>query len=292
MTNENDFKRRYEKTNDESLEKIGKIQKMEKSLVRGYVYGVDHDCVTSRFFSRDGLVELEQFNLGMLMFRLDTGCESPRHVIISLFFIAMIVDNVSVATKTVLRSIYSSSATTAAMGWLRTAQTRFHKILHPLGFTNSVAPGATCLLTCVMKGHAYNLLKTEVYPLLVPKEIYYEIGDETVGEIRYVYFVTTYNYNNGCDGKPSVFVVVTHIRHRETLVNILRHKFRVSRFYYLNTQISQARFVTGCVGSIRRIGWYSVQEAKIGTLSYKSVQIPVVRLERFYVDISPACEFV
>uniref|UniRef100_A0AAU7E145 Capsid triplex subunit 1 n=1 Tax=Lemniscomys rat herpesvirus TaxID=3141920 RepID=A0AAU7E145_9VIRU len=269
------------------------MQRSGKSLIRGYLYGVDHDCVTARFFSRDGLIELEQTNLGMLMFRLDTGGESPRSVVVSLFFIAMVADNTSTTTRTMLRSIYSSTVTSAAVGWLRSGHDRWHKILHPLGFTSSVSSGATCLLTCVMRGHAYNLLKSEVYPLVVPKELYLEVdAGETGSETRYVYLLTTYSYHDGRESRPSVFVVVSHIGHGETLVNILRHKFRVSRFYYLNTQVSRARSLAGCVGCVRRIGWYSAPETKIGTVSYKTAQLTVVRLERFYIDIGSACEFV
>lgn len=270
--------------------KVSKMRKLERSIVRGYVYGADHAAVTARFFVRESLMEIEQKNLGVLMFRLDTGIEMPRTVLISVFFLSMVAENVSAAVKNTLRVAYGTEGE-AVLSWLRAGAQRLHKIVHPLGCTNSITAGATCLITCAMKGHSYNLLKTEIYPLTVPKEMYLDLDGESQDDIKYAYFVITYDYNNDRRGHPSVFVVVTRTTHRQTLLNGLRYRFRVSRFFFLNNYIAGYGTPLGCVGSLQRIGWFCPREVKSGVLTCRSGQLSVVKLEQFYFDVGPVVEF-
>lgn len=270
--------------------KVAKMRKLERSIVKGYVYGADHGAVTARFFIRDSVMEVEQKNLGILMFRLDTGIEMPRTVLVSLFFVSMVAENVSVATKTMLRTAYGREGE-AILSWLRSGACRLHKIIHPLGCTNSITPGATCLITCAMRGCSYNLLKTEIFPLIVPKEIYLDIDGDSADEIRHAYFVITYDYNNDRQGRPSAFVVVTRISHKQTLLNVLRYRFRVSRFFFLNNSISEYGPSVGCLGTLQRLGWFPSKEVKSGVVPCKNGQVSVVKLEKFYVDVGSVVEF-
>lgn len=270
--------------------KVAKMRKLERSIVRGYVYGADHAAVTARFFVRESLMEVEQKNLGLLMFRLDTGIEMPSTVLISLFFVSMVAENVSASVKNTLKTAYGTEGE-AILTWLRAGVRRLHHIIHPLGCTNSITPGATCLITCSMRGHSYNLLKTEIYPMIVPKDLYLDLDGESSDEIRFVYFVITYDYNSDRRGRPSAFVAVSRISHKHTLLNVLRYRFRVSRFFFLNNTISGYGPSTGCLGTFQRLGWFFSKDSKSGIVTCRGGQIPVVRLDKFYVDVGPIVEF-
>lgn len=286
------MKREVMQMDPEDPYQVAKMRKLERAIVRGYVYGADHAAITARFFVREGLVEIEHTNLGLLMFRLDTGIEMPSTVLVSLFFVCQVAENVSAATKAALKAAYGTEGA-AILSWMRDGATRLHKVIHPLGCTNSVTPGATCLITCAMKGHSYNLLKTEIYPFLVPKEIYLDLDEEppAADEIRFVYFVITYEYNCERQGRPSAFVVVSRTSHRQALLNVLRYRFRVPRFFFLNNSISGYGPTTGCLGTLQRLGWFYARDARSGVVTYRGGQLPVVRLEQFYLDVGTVVEF-
>ncbi|ACE95232.1 M46 protein [Murid betaherpesvirus 1] len=284
------MKREVMEFDPEDPYKVSKMRKLERSIAKGYVYGADHQAITARFFVRESLGEVEQKNLGVLMFRLDTGIEMPSTVLVSLFFLSMVAENVSAATKNTLAAIYGREGE-AIRTWLRDGAWRLHRVVHPLGCTNSITPGATCLITCSMRGHSYNMLKTEIYPLLVPKEIYLDLDGESTDEIRFVYFVITYDYNSDRQGRPSAFVVVSRITHRHTLINVLRYRFRVSRFHFLNNSISGYGPSTGCLGTLQRLGWFCSRDSRSGIVASRAGQLSVVKLEKFYVDVGPLVEF-
>nr|WEG69052.1 capsid triplex subunit 1 [Mastomys natalensis cytomegalovirus 2]WEG69190.1 capsid triplex subunit 1 [Mastomys natalensis cytomegalovirus 2]WEG69329.1 capsid triplex subunit 1 [Mastomys natalensis cytomegalovirus 2]WEG69467.1 capsid triplex subunit 1 [Mastomys natalensis cytomegalovirus 2]WEG69605.1 capsid triplex subunit 1 [Mastomys natalensis cytomegalovirus 2] len=284
------MKREVEQFDPNDPYKVSKMRKLERSIVKGYVYGADHAAITARFFSRESLMEVEQKNLGILMFRLDTGIEMPSTVLISLFFVSMVAENVSAATKAALRAGYGKEGE-AILAWLRSGVNRLHKIIHPLGCTNSITPGATCLITCSMRGHSYNLLKTEIYPLIIPKEIYLDLDGDSNDDVRHVYVVITYDYNNDRQGRPSLFVVATKIFHKQTLLNVLRYRFRVSRYFFLNNSLSGYGPSTGCLGTIQRLGWFIARDSRSGVVSCRSGQLSVVKLEKFYVDVGSIIEF-
>lgn len=285
------MKREIDEIDPEDPFQVAKKQKIERAIVRGYVYGADHAAITARFFSRETLMEVEQKNLGLLMFRLDTGIEMPKTVLVSLFFVSMVAENVSAATKAVLRAAYGREGE-AVLVWLRTGANRLHQIIHPLGCTNSITPGSTCLITCSMLGHSYNLLKTEIYPFVVPKELYLDLDGEGSEEIRFAYFVITYDYNSERQGRPSAFVAVTRVSHPHTLLDALRYRFRVSRFFFLNNTVSGYGQSNGCLGTLQRLGWFCSRDARSGVVACRGGQLPVLRLEKFYVDLGPLVEFV
>lgn len=285
------MKREIDEIDPEDPFQVAKKQKIERAIVRGYVYGSDHAAITARFFSRETLMEVEQKNLGLMMFRLDTGIEMPRTVLVSLFFVAMSIENVSAATKATLRAAYGREGE-AVLVWLRTGADRLHQIIHPLGCTNSITPGSTCLITCSMLGHSYNMLKTEIYPFVVPKELYLDLDGESSEEIRFAYFVITYDYNSECQGRPSAFVAVTRVSHPHTLLDILRYRFRVSRFFFLNNTVSGYGRSNGCLGTLQRLGWFCSRDARAGVVACRGGQLPVIRLEKFYVDVGQLVEFV
>lgn len=285
------MKRAVDRFDPQDPRDTAKIRKLERSIVRGYVYGSEHAAVSARFFVREGtMMEVEQKHLGVLMFRLDTGIETPDTVLVSLFFVALVAENVSAATRVAIRSAYGREGE-AVLAWLRDGLHRLHRVLHPIGCTNSVTPGVTCLVTCAMRGHCYNLLKTEIYPLLVPKELYLDLDVDPTEEIRSVYFVITYDYNSDRRGRPAVYVVVTRLRHRQTLLNLLRYRFKVTRFYFLNHVLAGTGPATGYFATVQRLGWFYSREARAGVVACRGGQLPVVRLEKCFVDPGPVIEF-
>lgn len=285
-------KRSYDEvTGRSTAEKEARLRRVE-SFIAKYIYGADHDIAYARFFVQDGLVELEQNSLGTLAFRLETGAELPRHMIVSIFFIAQRIENVSVAVKNTLAAIYTSPAAKAALAWIDLARSRIHNVVCAVGCLNSVSPGVTSLVTCVMRGHAYNTLKTIIYPFSFPKDMYLELGGFESGDgIAQVYCVIIYGYNNA-ELRPELYIAVTAASHQGTVLNILKHRFAANRFAFLD------RFVAGpvrgqnCVGVIRRLGHCLKDDIHQGIVHWKGVQVSVIKIERFCVDLGTELEFV
>ncbi|AFK83876.1 B46 [miniopterid betaherpesvirus 1] len=285
-------KRSYDQvTGRDSLNKMARLRRVEEDLVAKYIYGSDHGCTYSRFFVNEGLLGLEPTNLGSLMFRVDTGAESPRTVIVSLFLLAIKCNNVSVATRTLLRTVYSSASASAALDWLELVIDNIHKKIHVVGCVNSVSSGITSMITCVMRGNSYNALKTEIYPLMAPKEMYVDLdGEVRGGEITYVYCVIVYDYE--AEVRASIYIVASFVSHRATLLSILRHRFSLARLLFLDRYVVRPRSVSQCVGVVQRLGWCLRTDIKSGSAVQKNLQIPIIRFESFYTDLGQPFEFI
>ncbi|AAK57094.1 T46 [Tupaiid betaherpesvirus 1] len=278
---------------DEDLEILRAAKRFKgTSGVAPPVYHADHQAVYTRFFVQEGLLELEHAEPGALLFRLDTGTDSPRLITLSWFSLALKAANVSAATKTTLAALYTQPAWNAASAWLDFARPRLHEALQPVGSLQAVAPGLTSLVTCVMQGNVYNDLKSQIYPLLVLKDYYLALDDdERRGEVMYVYWLIVYPHNK--EAPPSFFVVGTAVRERKTLLALLRRRFASARVTFLERQLRHA--LDGgypCAAVVQRLGWCPNGEVTAGVLTRKAVQLSVFRLEKFYVDLGPACEFV
>uniref|UniRef100_A0AAU7E011 Capsid triplex subunit 1 n=1 Tax=Cardioderma bat herpesvirus TaxID=3141914 RepID=A0AAU7E011_9VIRU len=271
--------------------RAAKLRKVEDSLIAHYIYAADHKAVFGRFFVQEDLLPLEGDALGSLMFRFNTGAETPQHVVFSLFLLARRCDNVSASTKNTLESVYRGSTVKAVMAWMDMALNDIHRTLCIVGCLNYMSPGITTMITCVMQGNAYNDLKTKIYSLPVPREMYLKLSDEESDDmIAQVYFVIIYGYNNG-EIRPSVFMLVTSATHTGTVLNFCRHRFSVERLYYLDAFITRPLNARSCFGYIRRVGWCKFGDIRNGVVSHKTAQIPVVHLGNFCTDLGPALEF-
>lgn len=273
-------------------EREAKLRKMERAFAK-YIYGADHEAIAIRFFVQEGLLEIETVHYGCLMLRLDTSAESPRYVMISLFFLAIRAANVCSAVRTALSALYTSAPCGAVSSWLEPSIATIHKVVSAVGCMNSVSPGITSLITCVMRGHAYNMLKTEIYPFVFPKDMYVKLDVHGSPEgPLYAYLVIVYNHA-GPEPKPNIYIVVSSVRNRSVLLNLLRQRFVTERFLYLDRKIVRPNDASACVGVVQRLGWCDESgDIKTGVLGYKSAQIPVVKLEKFYTDVGTMFEFV
>ncbi|AEV80751.1 capsid triplex subunit 1 [Aotine betaherpesvirus 1] len=275
---------------DTDLKKILRPEKDVNSVWPRYVYGADHQAITGRFFVPDGLVELESQS-GVLMFVFDTGVESPRTVYISLFLLAAKAANVSANTRCVIVGIYSSSMAATVLSWLDGCLQTLHRRLRTLGCVQSASSGITSLLTCVLQGYLYNLLKTEVFSLPVPKDLYFQIEDESRSGTQYAYLIIIYHCGEG-ETKPGIYVCTTSVFHLATLVDVIRQRFLRERFDFLNKRITRPSYSVTCTGVIQRLGWCLKEDIHAGVIAHKEAKLPVMRLSQFHVEIGPLHEFV
>lgn len=279
-------------TGKDAATKLARLKKTESDLIAKYVYGSDHRATYGRFFTREGLIELEASALGVLMFRLETGADVPSHVVISLFFLAMRCDNVSASVKNALAATYSSPEAVATLQWMDLSLQDIHRVICVVGCINSLSPGTTSLMTCVMNGNVYNSLKSKIYPFVALKDMFLSLdGDDRSAETAHVYFVIIYGYNRG-EARPSAYIAVTAAICRDTVLNILRHRFSVNRNHFVDRFITRPREFRRCVGSVMKIGHCSFSDIKNSVVAHKAVNIPVVRLDNFYVSIGEEFEFV
>lgn len=287
------IKRSYDQiTGRDAADKARKLRRIEEALIARYVHGADHRCVYARFFIQDGLIEPERSALGSLLFRLDTGAESPRVVVVGVFMLAAVAANTSAATKAALRALYTAAPATAALEWLALVLPRLHRAVCVLGCLGSVSPGITNMITCTMLGNSYNSLKTEVYPLVVPRECYVDLEvDNRVSEVAQVYLLILYEYNND-ETRPAVYVVSTSATHRPTVINLVRHRFSLARLLFLDRCIAACARPPPCLGVVQRLGWCLYNQIKSGTVPHKNAQLPVTKFEEFYTEIGTVYEFV
>uniref|UniRef100_A0AAU7E1E1 Capsid triplex subunit 1 n=1 Tax=Hipposideros bat herpesvirus TaxID=3141919 RepID=A0AAU7E1E1_9VIRU len=279
-------------TGEDLVKKTNKLRKIESDVIAKYIYGSNNAATYARFFTRDGLIEFEVSNLGVLMFRLETGAESPAHVIVSLFFIAMRCHNVSASVNAALAAAYSSQEASAALYWLDMSLHRLDEVLCLVGCTNSVSPGTTNMMTCVMNGNVYNTLKSVIYPFLVLKDMFINLdcGDRGA-EVAHAYFVIIYAYNRR-GNRPSVYIAVTGANCQSTVLNILRHRFAADRYAFADRFVAGRGEIHRCVGTLRKIGYCTFSDIHNGIITHKSTSLPVVRLENFFVSIGDKFSFV
>lgn len=271
---------------------MAKLRRIEQVMIAKYIYGSDHEAIYTRFFVQDGMMELEEDHFGSLLFRLDTGAESPSHLIIGLFIVAMVCKNVCASAKGTLAAIYTSGSAAAAIAWLKLVLARLHNACHVIGCVSSVAPGGTSLVNCVMRGNAYNDLKTKIYPLIVPKDMYVSLEDEDrPGEVMYAHLVFIYDCGEE-EVQPAVYVLVSSITHPGTLLNFIRFRFHYARLGFFDRLLERPNGVFPQVGVVKRLGWCLHRDIKNGVVAKKGLQLPVKKLENFYVDIGDSIQFV
>ncbi|CAG7582389.1 capsid triplex subunit 1 [Human betaherpesvirus 5] len=254
-----------------------------------YLYHADHQALTARFFVPEGLVEFEA-QPGALLIRMETGCDSPRHLYISLYLLGIRASNVSVSTRCLLESVYTASAARAALQWLDLGPHLLHRRLETLGCVKTVSLGITSLLTCVMRGYLYNTLKTEVFALMIPKDMYLT-WEETRGRLQYVYLIIVYDYD-GPETRPGIYVLTSSIAHWQTLVDVARGKFARERCSFVNRRITRPRQIPLCTGVIQKLGWCLADDIHTSFLVHKELKLSVVRLDNFSVELGDFREFV
>lgn len=279
-------------TGVDDLNKISKLRRIEQTVIAKYIYGSDHQAICARFFVQDGMMELEEENYGSLMFRLDTGAESPRNLVIGLFILAMVCKNVCASAKSTLAAIYTSGSVAAALAWLKLVLSRLHEACHVLGCVNSATPGGTCLINCVMRGNSYNDLKTKVYPLIIPKDMFISLEDDDIpGEVMFAYLVFIYECGEA-EIKPAVYILVSSITYPNTLIDFIRFRFHHARIGYIDRLLERPNGVFPHVGVVRRLGWCLHRDIKNGVVARKGLQLSVKKLENFYVDIGDSVQFL
>ncbi|AAP50602.1 capsid triplex subunit 1 [macacine betaherpesvirus 3] len=277
--------------NDEDNELVlaVKLKREVNTLAVRYLYEADHQAITSRFFVPEGLVEFE-VHPGSLMFRMETGAESPRYLYISLYLMAIKATNVSMATKCQLEGIYTSGPAKAALAWLDVGSKVLHRRLRTIGCVKSVSLGITSLLTCVLSGYLYNTLKTEIFSLWIPKDMYMTL-EETQGRLQNVYLIMVYDYEV-LETKVAIYVATSSISNRHTLTDLVRHKFIAERCSFVNKRITRPRQISLCTGVIQKLGWCLADDIHTSVLTHQEVKLSTVRLEHFNVELSEFTEFV
>lgn len=284
-------KRSYEEISTDPQMGLSKMARVEKRLIAKYIHGADHKAIYCKVFTFEGLLELEKNYPGCLMFKLNVQGDCSKNVIFSLFMLLIEADNVSESTKNYLRSIYSSPDAVSVLANMEKYLHVIHRTVCAIGCVNSVSVGATSLISCVLQGNVYNDLKTVIFPLLAPKEIYINLNSGgSFDDITTVYLVFVYNYS--LDIKVSMYLVSTSVQHRETFFNLLRHRFSAARYSFLNRYITNPKSSASCVGAVRKIGWCNTSDINTGVVAYKSVQLPVVRFENFCVEFGQSVSFI
>ncbi|AEV80906.1 capsid triplex subunit 1 [Saimiriine betaherpesvirus 4] len=282
-------KRTYD-DRDTDFRKLIRPEKDVNSIWPRYIYGADHQAVVGRFFVPEALVEFESQS-GVLMFVLDTGVESPRTVYVSLFLLATKASNLSANTRCLIVGMYSSSMATMAMTWLDGCLQTLHRRIQTLGCVQSVSLGTTSLVTCVMQGYVYNMLKTDIFALVFPKELYLALDEDSKSGIQYAYLIIVYNWGE-VESKPAMYVATTSIFHLPTLIDVLRQRFMRERFEFLNRRVTRPGHFVTCTGVVQKLGWCLREDIHAGVLIRKEVKLSVMRLEHFNVEIGSFKEFV
>ncbi|AAM00695.1 capsid triplex subunit 1 [Panine betaherpesvirus 2] len=275
---------------DNELETALKAKREVNTISVRYLYHADHQCLTARFFAPEGLVEFEA-QPGSLILRMETGCDSPRHLYVGLYLLGIRASNVTAATRCLLETVYASSPARAALQWLDLSpQWLLHRRLETVGCVKAVSLGMTSLLTCVMRGYLYNTLKTEVFALMIPKDMYLTL-EESKGRLQFVYLMIIYDYEEG-ENKPAIYVVTTCLGHWQTLVDVVRGKFARQRCGFVNRRITRPRQIPLCTGVIQKLGWCLADDIHTSFITHKETKLSVFRLDNFCVEIGEFREFV
>ncbi|AEV80592.1 capsid triplex subunit 1 [Cercopithecine betaherpesvirus 5] len=277
--------------NDEDNELVlaTKLKREVNTLAVHYLYEADHQAITSRFFVPEGLVEFE-VHPGSLMFRMETGAESPRYLYISLYLLAIKASNVSVGARCQLEGIYTSGPAKAALTWLDMGSKLLHHRLRTIGCVKSVSLGITSLLTCVLRGYIYNTLKTEIFSLSIPKDMYMCL-EETQERLQYVYLIIVYDHE-GLETKVAIYVATSSISNRHTLTDVVRQKFTRERCTFVNKRITRPRHISLCTGVIQKLGWCLYDDIHTSVVTHQEVKLSTVRLDHFNVELGEFAEFV
>lgn len=224
----------------------------------------------------------------MLMFRLDTNTDSPKYLVISLFVLLLKCYNLSAPTMLALKAMYSGSMIETVLNFIDVK--RLEDSLHLLGLTNFISTGYNSLVSVVMQGNSYNTLKTEIYGLIIPKEIYVDLDwDSRPGGVKHVYIIILYKYAN--ELVPGVFIGTSHSTNMQVVIDTVRIRFVKDRYSFLSC-MSDADSDKGYFGSILRIGYCDFENIRPSTLTYRGSSISVLNFNKIFMDIGSRHSFL
>lgn len=280
-------KRKYIEGKNESLNTVLEI---EKKYFKQILWGATNENICTKGFTPNGLVEIEKNILGVLMFRFETEIDSPKTLILSLFFLALKAYNVRSSTKSALETIYKDPIIENIMGMIDLCDYIEEKV-SVLGVCNMISIGTNCLLSCVQQGNVYDAIKQQIYANLILRDLLLEPDWEPRnGQLQYLYVIFIYKkVEHKMDF--GLYIILTHLTHEKTVIDAIREKFNKERVRYLD-YIASDVFNLDYFGSLQQIGYCYTDDIKTSSIDIKGVVLPVLKLERFFVSIKTKKRFI
>ncbi|AGG16080.1 triplex capsid protein 1 [Elephant endotheliotropic herpesvirus 1A] len=209
----------------------------------------------------------------------------PRYV--SLFTLALYLENVTASTKAALRNLFGKNDEVKHMD-LWQSFGKGERFVNFIGVKIRATGGATFLATCVTNGFVYRpaFLTTPRYDmaLTVLKDMYIDtVGGASV-QVSYYFFVILSIPRDENHTMKKMYIVRSPFHQYKCIVPVVQTAFLNERVQYVDTHIEAEDLPTPIpFGTIDRIG-HSAEKPIHTTLITKGLSIPIVKIERFTVD--------
>ncbi|APZ76255.1 capsid assembly and DNA maturation [Murid herpesvirus 3] len=261
----------------------------EKKFLKKAIYGADNQNTIAKVFTPSSLLEFENDIMGVLFFRFETHIDSPKFLFLSKFLYLLKFYNISEITRNKLYAIYDNNMVHNVLNMISINDIK--NSVNVIGASSAVSSGFNCLISCVMNGYIYDAMKQNFYTFTILKEIVLEIDWlPRNGPIQYIYLVHIYKYLNGQLG-AGLYIVLSAYSNIKSFINVLREKFSRERFLFMNLILDEEK-ENMTFGSVQMIGNCNTEDIKNGFIDFKSVNLPVLKIKNFCVDINEKYDFI
>ncbi|UVZ35248.1 triplex capsid protein 1 [Elephant endotheliotropic herpesvirus 5B] len=225
---------------------------------------------------------------GLPVFKLWDPQEHVKPRYVSVFTLALYLENVTPSTKAALRNLLGKNEEVKHLD-LWQSFGKGERFMDFVGVKIRSTGGATFLATCVVHGFVYRpaFLTTPRYDIAftVLRDMYLDtVGGASV-QINYYFLVTLSIPRDENRTMKKMYIVRSPFHQYKCIVPVVQTALSKERVQYVDTCIDVYEPPHPVIpfGTIDRIG-HSTEKPIQTTLITKGLSIPIVKIERFTVD--------
>ncbi|UEH20620.1 triplex capsid protein 1 [Elephant endotheliotropic herpesvirus 6] len=223
---------------------------------------------------------------GVPVFKLWDPNEHVKPRYVSIFTLALHLENVAPSTKAALRNLFGKNDEVKHMD-LYQSFGKGERFIDFLGVKIRSTGGSTFLATCVTNGFVYRpaFLTTPRYDMALTllKDMYLDTVGGALVQVSYYFFVILNIPRDENHTIKKMYIIRSPFHQYKCIVPVVQTAFLKERVQYVDTCIEAEDIPSTLFGTIDRIG-HSAEKPIQTTLITKGLSIPVVKIERFTVD--------